>query len=505
MNFRSLGILSVSAGLVVAGCTVGPNYKQPEIETPATFSEPLPSATQPAATQSSSTQPTTQAATPASQPVNLAEWWRSFDDPVLDQLMVDAQKSNLDLKVATERLRQARYQRGIVTSDYYPQVDARASYSHNRNSLNAFSIGSGQATGASFGIGNRDSDLYQGGFDATWELDVFGGTRRAVEAANADIQAAVEDRRDVLVSLMGEIGRDYIELRSSQRQLQVATKNLDAQKQTLELTRSRFKAGLISELDVARQQAQVAATAATIPTLEASIRQSIHRLSVLLAQEPNALTARLAPAANIPAVVPDVPMGLPSDLLRRRPDIRRAERQLAAATARIGEATSDYFPKFTLNGSIGQESQKASHFFDAGSTFWSIGPGISWSAFNGYRVRSNVGLQNALTRQALYQYQGVILQSMEEVEDALIAYDREQSRRVELTNAVNANQRAVDLATQLYNRGLVDFLNVLDAQAALFASEDQLVQSDAAVSSNLVALYKALGGGWDAENATNAK
>lgn len=512
MNFRSSGLITTAASigvmLVLSGCTVGPDYKRPQPELPAKFGESLPSTIQP------TTSPTTRAAATqaaTTQPVNLAEWWGSFNDPILSQLMDEAMLSSLDLQAATARLREARYQRGVASSNYYPQADANGSYTRRRSSLNAFSVGTspgagtggtgGGSTGAAFGVGDRDTDLFQAGFDANWEIDVFGGTRRGVEAADADIQAAIEDRRDVLVSLLSEVGRNYIELRSAQRQYKVAQNNLDAQRQTLELTQSRFRAGLISELDVARAQAQVATTAAQVPAVETSIRQSIHRLSVLLGKEPNAMSAALAPAVEIPAIVPIVPVGLPSELLRRRPDIRRAERQLAAATARIGEATADYFPKFVLTGSIGQQSQKASHLFDANSTFWSFGPGISWSAFNGGRVRANVGVQNARQQQALIQYENTVLTSLEEVENALVAYDREQARRLELSNAVAANRRAVDLANQLYDRGLVDFLNVLQAQQSLFASEDQLVQSDAAVSANLVALYKALGGGWEAAGA----
>jgi NodT family efflux transporter outer membrane factor (OMF) lipoprotein len=505
MNLRSLGLISTTAGLIIGGCTVGPNYKRPDIETPAAFGEPLPSTTQPVP----ATAPTTRATAATTQPIDLAQWWKGFNDPLLDQLMNEAMQSSLDIQAATSRLREARFQRGVITANWYPQVDGNASYTHRRSSQNAVSVGTspgagnstGGQPGAAFGLGDRDTDLFQAGFDATWEIDVFGGTRRAVEAANADIQAAIEDRRDVLVTLLSEVGRNYIELRSLQRQYKVGQNNLEAQKQTLELTRSRFKAGLISELDVARARAQVSTTASQLPTLEAQIRQSIHRIAVLLGKEPNALSAELTPPADVPAVVPQVPMGLPSDLLRRRPDIRRAERQLAAATARIGEATADYFPRFALTGSIGQQSQKARHFFDEPSMFWSFGPAMTWDLFNAGRVRNNIAVQNEVQKQALLGYQSVVLNSLEEVENALINYDREQARRLELADAVAANRRAVELANQLYERGLVDFLNVLNAQLALFLSEDQLVQSDAAVSANLVALYKALGGGWDAEGA----
>jgi NodT family efflux transporter outer membrane factor (OMF) lipoprotein len=482
--------------LIVGGCTVGPNYKYPEAEsvTPETFGEPLPSTTQPVTTR-----PTTNesAQAPTTQPVDLAQWWTSFNDPLMNQLMDEAMRSSLDLKLATARIREARAQRGVVAADYYPQVSANGRYTRSKGSenLGQFGFSTTPGGGASFG---EAQDLWQAGFDASWEIDVFGGTRRAVEAANADIDAAVEDRRDVLVTLLSEVGRNYIELRSAQRQYKVAQNNLDAQKQTLELTRSRFKAGLISELDVARAQAQVATTASQIPPLEAAIRQSIHRLSVLLGKDPNALSATLTPPKEIPAVVPVVPVGLPSELLKRRPDIRRAERQYAAATAQIGVATSDLFPRFSLNGSFGQQSTEFGNLFDSNSNFWSIGPAINWSLFQGGRIRSNIEVQNARQQQALIQYQTTILSSLEEVENALVNYDREQSRRVELANAVAANRRAVELAQQLYERGLVDFLNVLQAQLALFLTEDQLVQSDASVSANLVALYKALGGGWEA-------
>jgi NodT family efflux transporter outer membrane factor (OMF) lipoprotein len=412
---------------------------------------------------------------------------------MLDQLAAEAVESNLDLRVATARILEARANRGVVAADLYPNVDVSGSYSRNNLSKNAH--------GGVVGV--RQYDFWQAGFDASWEIDVFGGVARSVEAAQADIEGAIEARRDTLVTLLAEVARNYIELRGAQRQLFITQQNLKSQTDTLDLTEQRFQAGLTSELDVARQRAQVESTASQMPSLQTTIRQSIHQLSVLLGQAPGALSERLSPQRPLPQAPVALPVGLPSELLRRRPDVRQAERALAAATARIGTATADLFPRFSLTGSFGQEATQFKKIFDAGSNVWSIGPAISWPIFDAGRIRANIRVQNARQEQALAQYEQVVLISLRDVEDALIAYDREQARRLSLSNAVDANRRAVDLSNQLYQRGLIDFLSVLDAQRSLFLSEDALARSDTTVSTNLVAVYKALGGGWE-ETAGNA-
>jgi NodT family efflux transporter outer membrane factor (OMF) lipoprotein len=473
---------------------VGANYKPPKTDVPAKFSESFNGTT--------ATQPSTR---PVAS-VDVTRWWEAFNDATLNSLVDRATRNNLDLRVATARIVEARAQRGVSGAGLWPEVDLGGRYTHNRQSRNGIGIGnSGGATGAggsttSIPLFSRESNLYQVGFDSTWELDVFGGIRRGIEAANADIQSAIENRRDVLVTLLGDVARNYVELRGAQRQLAITNDNLRAQQETLELTRQRFRAGLTSELDVVRAQAQVESTASQVPTLEAQVRQSIHQLGLLTGQPPGALSDELTPAQPLPisAPAPDVPVGLPSDLLRRRPDVRRAERNLAGATARVGEAVADYFPRFSLTGSYGLQSQKSQNLFNyKDSNYWSIGPSARWPILDWGRIRSNVAVQNARTEQALAQYQSAVLQSLKDVEDALISYDRERQRWVVLNNAVAANRRAVELSNELYSRGLIDFLSVLEAQRDLFASESQLVQSETAVSSNVVALYKALGGGWE--------
>jgi NodT family efflux transporter outer membrane factor (OMF) lipoprotein len=308
------------------------------------------------------------------------------------------------------------------------------------------------------------------------------------------------------VTLLAEVARNYVELRSFQSRLEIARSNLKVQQDTLELTQARFKAKIISELDVTRSQAQVESTASEIPALESQRNQAAHRLAVLLGQHPQALLEELLSTENgpIPSGPPDVPPGLPSHLLRRRPDVRRAERQLAAATARVGVAVADLFPRFSLTGSLGLQSETFHDLGNFDSRFYSIGPSVSWPIFDAGRIRENIRVQNARQEQAAVTYEKSVLTALEDVENALIAHAKEQQRRESLTRAVEANRRSVDMAKQLYDRGLTDFLNVLDAQRALFASEDALAQSDRTVSTDLVALYKSLGGGWEIENDAGA-
>jgi outer membrane protein, multidrug efflux system len=389
-------------------------------------------------------------------------------------------------------VREARAQRGIAEADYYPQVDATGSATRQRASQNAFGTGSGVP------VSGGTSNLFQAGFDASWELDVFGGVRRSVEAANADVQAAVEDRRNTLVTLLAEVARNYVELRGLQRQIAITNENINSQQQTVELTQTRFQAGIANDLDVARAQAQVANTRAVLPTLLNQRDAAIHRLGVLVAQPPGALRAELEIDKPMPPIPAAIPVGLPSDLLRRRPDVRRAERELAASTARIGVATSDLFPKFSLTGSLGLQSRKAGDLGDSDSRYWSIGPSVRWPIFDAGRIRANIRVQNAVQEQAAANYERTVLTSLEEVENSLSSYYKEQDRRGQLAQSVSASQRAVDLANQLYTRGLIDFLSVLESQRTLYAAQDQLSQSDRAVAANLVGLYKALGGGWDA-------
>jgi outer membrane protein, multidrug efflux system len=471
-----------AAGIIflAAGCAVGPNYQRPDLPVPAGWME-------------------AQQKGLDARSEDLARWWSTFNDPLLDSLVDRAVRSNLDLRLAEARIREARATRVVTAAGAWPTVDVSGSYTRNRASENAFGSPTQGAVVAPSGGGvDLDQNLYRSGFDANWEIDVFGGVRRSVEAADATIEATVEDRRDVLVTLLGEVARNYIDLRGFQRRLAVARANLKTQQDTLELTQVRFQAGLASDLDVAQQEAQVNTTASQIPTLESSVKQAAYALDVLLGLQPSALWNELAKEAEIPGLPPEVLVGLPSDLLRRRPDIRRAERQLAAATAQVGAATADLFPKFSLAGLAGLQSVSASDWVTGGSRFWSIGPTIRWPVFDAGRIRANIEIRNAQQEQALTQYEKSMLSAFRDVETALVNYANEQARYLSLIDAVAANRRAVAMANELYIRGLNDFLNVLDTQRSLYVTESELAQSQATMATNLVALYKALGGGWEA-------
>jgi NodT family efflux transporter outer membrane factor (OMF) lipoprotein len=469
-----------------AGCMVGPDYHRPAPTTmPASWSAQSPA-------EFATSQPTTQSTT-TSEPIQIVSWWQSFNDPELDSMVDRALQANLDLRQAEERIRQARAQRGVVAADFWPNVNSSASYRRSFTGSAGFANGNAVNTGSS----PSERDLYQAGFDAVWELDVFGGIRRNMQAADADIAAAREDHRSVMVTLLGEVARNYVELRGFQQQIIIAHENLAAQRQTADVTRRRQAGGFSAGLDVANAEALVASTQSQIPALESQARQTIYTLSVLLGQEPTALADELSASAPIPVTPPEIPIGLPSELLRRRPDIRRAERQLAAATARIGVATADLFPKFSLTGSLGLQGNTFQSLSNWDSRFWSIGPSVSWPVFDAGRIFSNIDVQNSIQRQALTAYQQSVLTALQEVESSLTAYSKEQQRLAALADAVAANRRAVDISTRLYTQGLTDFLNVLVAQRSLFASQDALVQSQSSVSTNLVAVYKALGGGWE--------
>jgi NodT family efflux transporter outer membrane factor (OMF) lipoprotein len=477
MKTNMLGV--VTAALLLAGCTVGPDYEKPTHAVPGDWTE-----------KGSALDPATSRVT--SQAAVVAEWWKTFGDDELTSLIERAAVTNLDLKLAESRIREARGLRGVSAGALLPAVNAGAGYSRNRFSENVPLPGAGS-----------QANFYQAGFDASWEIDVFGGIRRSIEAADAEIDASIEARRDVLVTLLAEVARNYIEVRGLQARIDVARRNLDAQKKTLELTQARLQAGRAAELDVVRAQAQVSATASQIPLLDGQRIQATHRLGVLLGREPGSLREELRAADKIPPPPPEVPVGLPSELLRRRPDLRRAERELAAATARIGVATADLYPKFSLTGAFSLDSVSAGDFLKWGSRAWSVGPTIQWSIFQGGRIRAKIEVENARQEQAAIVYERSILIALQEVEDALIAYAKEQAHRAELSESVAANVKAVDLANQRYTQGFTDFLSVLDAQRSLYVSQDALLQSERRISEHLVALYKALGGGWETALGTS--
>ncbi len=445
------------------GCKVGPNYHRPEMNVPEGWSEPL------AGGETNGT-------------AELAGWWKTFSDPELDSLVDRAVRANLQLRAAEARVREARAQRGIATAGLWPSADTSAAYTRNRISQHYF-LPLPPGTPLNY-------NWYQAGFDASWELDLFGGARRGIEAARAEEMAAEFNRRDVMVSLLAELARNYFEARGAQQRLAIARENISAQKYSLQLSQERYRAGLTSQLDVEQAAALLAATEAEVPTLETALKVAVHSLGVLLAQPPGALQAEFSQSAPIPAPPPLVPVGLPSELLLRRPDIQRAERELAAATARIGVAKADLFPRFSLTGNGGFQSVSASDWFSPGSLFWTAGPTLTWRAFDAGRIRANIRVQNARQEQALVTYEQTVLDAFADVENALVAYAKEQERFRSLETSLRAQRAALALAQDLYKNGLADFLTVLDSERSLYQAQDAMVQSQKAVSENLVILYK---------------
>jgi NodT family efflux transporter outer membrane factor (OMF) lipoprotein len=423
------------------------------------------------------------------------QWWSTFHDPELNSLIERAVRANLDLKIAASRLLEARAARGVVRAGLLPSVEASQSSQRVRGGLTQgiFQPNAGRQSSL---LAPFETNIFQQGFDASWEIDFFGGKRHALEAATSNAAATEEARRDTLVSLLAEVARNYAELRGTQRRLEIAQANIKLQADTLHLTKVRAEAGLGTDLDVERQVSQLATTQALVPALESAKQMSIHRLSVLLGEEPGSLASELTEARLLPATPPVVPVGLSGDLLKRRPDVRRAGDEVAAASARVGVARSDFFPKITLTGSAGRQGTSFSGLTLGAGNFFAFGPSIKLPIFTGGRLRANMETQKQRLSQAQLAYQNTVLHSLEETEDALTAYGREQERRERLQAAAHASREATRLANELYIRGLADFLTVLDAQRQQLAIEDDLVHSDTAVVTNLVALYKALGGGW---------
>ncbi len=497
-KMKRLGFLGFAAVILttLVGCAVGPDYRRPETKVPDNWNA------QEVVTEAQPSKTTT-------DPVALAEWWQAFNDPSLSALVEMAIRANLDLRLAEARIRQARASLGVAGGAFWPEVDATALYQRSHSSIASIAPSAGGSSGggtggSSGGVSSEGvsitpfRELFQVGLDASWEIDIFGGIRRNIEAAGADLRAALEDRRDVLITLVGDVGSNYINLRGFQQQIEIARKNLEAQKHNADIIQKRHDAGFVGGLDVANAWAQVATTEATIPIFESSARAAIYSLGVLLGRPPAALEKDLIKEGPIPPTPPEIPVGLPSELIRRRPDIRRAEAQLHSATARIGVATADLFPKFSLTGSFGISSSDLTMLGNlANSKFWSFGPSVTWPIFAGGRLWWNVKVQDALAEQALLTYKKTVLTALKDVETALVAYAKQQETRKSLSEAVVNNRKAVELAMTLYLAGKSDFLNVIIAQRSLFNTEDALAQSIRTMDTNLIALYKALGGGWE--------
>jgi NodT family efflux transporter outer membrane factor (OMF) lipoprotein len=491
--------LALTAGLLAAtglgGCTVGPDFKRPAWSSPASWfggRKEAPSI-------------------PVAEPVD-PSWWTLFRDPVLTRLERRVAGENLDIKVAGIRLAESRAQLGVTRASQFPTLNGNASYVREQASNNgvftlipsaastqAANGASGNTTGAVPGAGIAPFDIWQGGFDASWEVDLWGRVRRAVESGSASAEAANEAKRAVLLSSLSEVARDYIQLRGAQAQLGIARENVSTARQSLTLTQQRAAGGVTTDLDVANASAQLRTTLAQIPSLEQQEAVLINALSLLLGQPPNGLREELATRKPVPPVPPRVPVGLPSELARRRPDIRQAEAQLHAATADIGVAHANFYPTLTLGGSFGLQALQLKHAFDLNSNQYSVGPNLTIPIFEGGHLRSTLQLREAQQQEAAVNFQKTVLQAWHDVDNALTAYRAEQTRRDELIGAVAENRRALMLAQSRYTQGVADFLTVLDAERSLLATQEQLAESTTTVSSNLVALYKALGGGWETD------
>ena len=459
--------LAIFGVLILAGCvTVVPDYRPPDTSVSAAWRTRLNMGLDAGETD----------------PQSMEAWWSVFNDPAISSLIHRAVAGNFDLKKARARIREARAKRGVSKSGLFPTLETSGSAAWSRKSDN---------TGT-----DNTTELYSAGFDAAWELDLFGGVRRSVEAAEADLQAGKEDLRDVLVSLLAEVTLNYIEIRTYQIRLGLAEGNLESQKETHQLTLWRNQAGLSDDLAVQQALYNLESTRSQIPALRTGLEEAMNRLAVLLGEQPGKVHTELEKREPIPVTPLKVAVGVPADVLRHRPDIRRAERQLAAQTARIGVATADLYPKFKLSGSIGLEVLSLTNLFSAGSQIYSFGPSITWPIFKAGAIRQNIEVQSALQEQYLIAYEAAVLSALEEVENALVAYAEEQQRRQSLIEATQAAQKAVELAQYKYQTGLTDFSQLLDAQRSLLNFQDQLAQSEGTVSSNLVRLYKALGGGW---------
>lgn len=523
---RYHGLLTACLGVtVVAGCAVGPDYRPPDPQLPDQW------------------HPSAMEGLKRGEP-DLQEWWRMFGDPMLAELIDRAAAGNLDLRLAVLRIREARALRGVAAGALLPTLGGQATYLRSKASANgpaAFpdtpgraetfgntvargvagsALSTGLATvapGASvvtgplanglIGLiptptGPPDTDevnLHAAGFDASWEIDVFGGIRRNVESADAALAATLEDYRAVLVSLLAEVATTYIDIRALQGQIEATHKNIKLQKDTLVLTKARFDAELVSELDVRQAETNLAVTESELPLLETGLALAIYRMGVLVGREPAALYEELSVAETIPQPPPETLVGVPVGLLRRRPDIRAAERRLAAQTAQIGVAAADLYPRFTLSGTFGFESTDFKNLLEERSISYGFGPTVQWSIFEGLRNLNRIAAQQAMTHQAYVSYERALLVALQDVESSAVAYNREQVRLEALLRATEAGRQTAQLAETRYQDGLTDFQNVLIAQRTLVNLENSLAQSRGQVAVNLVALFKALGGGWSPE------
>ncbi len=475
-------IAALVVPLLAAGCAVGPNFVSPDPQLPET-----------SFTGDSGAAVADARLPPPTDP----EWWAVFRDPILTGLERRVAAANLDVRTATIRLAESRFQRGVTAAAQFPLLNGDAKYTRELYSQNGIVSLLGALAPPGTPLVVPPINDYNVGFDASWELDLWGKVRRQVEAADAAVDQAADQRRDALVSSLAELARDYIQLRGVQTQIRIANDNLKVDRDVLGLAQERQQRGLQNGLDVENAAAQVESIRAQIPALEQQETQYINALSLLLDQPPGALKAELARPHSEPASPPRVPLGIPSELARRRPDIRAAETQLHAATANIGVAVGAFYPTVQLNGTVGLDALDYTNLWKGSSLQYMVGPSISLPIFAGGRLRNTLELRDAQQQEAAILYHKTVLQAWHDVVNALVAHRLEQSRRARLKAQADHSRQALDLARTRYNDGVTDFLTVLDTERTLLQAEQQHATSTTNVELDLVQLFKALGGGWE--------
>lgn len=475
MQSRCVGYRSPHVGLVLlatmlSGCVVGPDYAPPLIALPTHWGTKQPKEV---------------------QPPQLTQWWRRFKDPLLNGLIADAVAANLDVATAKAKIREARATRRVATGALFPELTGSAAYTRYKNAMS-------QATGLSDSEISGPFNQFQFGLDASWELDLFGANRRNVEAATRGLEAAEEELRSTLLTLVGDVASYYIQARGYQLRIALARRTGASQRNTATLTRNKFQAGSASGVDVARAAAQASTTAANIPAYQVSYAEAVHRLGVLLGREPALLMQTLGRGpASMPAPPPRLPTGMPAEILCNRPDVRKAERQLAQATANIGQAEAALYPSVSLTGSIATSGTRIGDLFKSSSISWSYGPSVSIPIFKGGALRAQVNVAEAQRDQYYLALRSAVLSALEDVENAIVSSVQHRVQAQRLTDAVQNYRQAADLSRSLYESGASSFLDVLDAERSLYSAEDSLLQTRVSVALDYVALAKALGGGWD--------
>ncbi len=458
-------LLLTSAVLVVSGCAVGPDYTASSISfVDGWFSS--------------------KSGAVSTAPIN-TRWWQIFQDPLLEDYISQAAAHNKDIKIALANTRAARAAKRVDGGAFLPELGGDAGARRSKSS-SASSNNSGQI-----------NNVFDAGFDASWEIDIFGGNRRAYEATDARYAASMAYYNDVMLATLSDVARTYYEARGLQKRIANTEKNTQLLKSTFDIVQDRMNAGETSNFDLARAQGEYELTRARLPNLRAELRVSIYSLSVLLGQPPEALLGEMERIAPLPTPPDVVPVGLRSDILRRRPDIRMAERELAASVADIGVAQADLFPKFFLTGDIGSSARTFGDLFTGGSGLWSLASMIQWSVFEGGALRARVDMKEAESEAALAAYEQSVLLALRDTESALTRYGEELETRVRLAQGVESRRTALSLAKQLYDAGEQDYLAVVDAERQLIDSEDSLIVSETNSITKLIALYTTLGGGWE--------